>query len=108
MAKIPKALNVAEETFALQCQCRKLKPEREYKFCPDREWKFDFAWPMLRLAVESEGGVHRIKNRFERDIVKYNTATKMGWKLLRYTKKMIESGTAIQEVELIIESLAAK
>lgn len=32
-------------------------PEVEYIFAPDRLWRFDYAWPPFRLALEIEGGV---------------------------------------------------
>ncbi len=32
-------------------------PTREFRFHPTRMWRFDFAWPAYRLAVELEGGV---------------------------------------------------
>ena len=32
------------------------EPEREYRFCSDRRFQFDFAWPEQRIAVEMEGG----------------------------------------------------
>lgn len=32
------------------------EPEREHRFSPCRRWRFDFAWPAHRLAVEVEGG----------------------------------------------------
>jgi len=105
MAKLPKPLNEAEETFALQCKCYRLDPEREHIFCAGRNWRLDFSWPKLRLAVELEGGVHRIKGRFERDIEKYNTLTMMGWRLLRFTKKMVESGEALEKTQAIIVQL---
>lgn len=31
--------------------------EVEHRFC-DRMWRFDFAWPAWRIAVEIEGGAH--------------------------------------------------
>jgi len=105
MSKLPKALNEAEETFALHCKTRKLEPQREFIFCPGRKWKFDFCFPLLRLAIELEGGVHRIKGRFAGDVEKYNKATLMGWKLLRYTKEMVIAGTAIDEVEWMVRNL---
>ena len=104
MPRIPKPLNEGEETFALQCQCRKLFPEREYEFCPGRKWRFDFAFPLQRVAVEIEGGVHRIKSRFKSDIEKYNTGTLMGWKILRYTPAMIKTGRPLEVIENLIRS----
>lgn len=62
---------------------------REYKFHPTRRWRFDFADIENKIAVEIEGGVW-VKGRHTRaqgyinDLVKYNQATVLGWKLLRY------------------------
>jgi len=64
-------------------------PEREYRFDPKRRWRFDFAWPSLRIAVEIEGGVW-IRGRHVRpvgylgDLEKYNRAVVLGWRVLRY------------------------
>ena len=35
----------------------KPEPELEYRFHPFRKWRFDFAWPEQKVAVEMEGGV---------------------------------------------------
>ena len=32
--------------------------ETEYQFDAVRRWRFDFAWPLFRIAVEQEGGAH--------------------------------------------------
>lgn len=32
------------------------EPEREYYFHFKRKWRFDLAWPALRVAVELQGG----------------------------------------------------
>lgn len=75
-------------------------PEREYRFHPSRRWKFDFAWPQYKLAVEVEGGIwtlgrHTRPAGFEADCEKYNHATVAGWRVLRVTRKLINSGEAI-------------
>lgn len=49
---------IVAEKFASQIEGRKLAaPEREYYFAKSigRRWRFDFAWPAQRLAVEIEG-----------------------------------------------------
>lgn len=33
-------------------------PEKSYRFHPQRNWAFDFAWPDAKVAVELEGGAH--------------------------------------------------
>jgi very-short-patch-repair endonuclease len=103
MKPYPQPLSVGEETFALHCQAYKLSPTREYRFC-DRQWRFDFAFPERKIAVEVEGGTSFGKSRhsrgagFERDAEKYNRAAREGWVVLRYTTGMVVAGTAIDEV----------
>jgi len=65
---------------------------REFSFHPTRRWKFDFAHPGLKIAVEIEGGIwsngrHVRGKGYQEDAIKYNEAVKLGWRLLRYTGK---------------------
>ena len=101
--RVPKPPSQGEETFAFHCKVNKISPTREYPFHETRKWRIDFAWPDLKFAVEVESSVHRIRSRFASDLDKYNAMSMAGWKLLRYTRKMIESGQAINEV---LEALA--
>ena len=62
----------------------------ELEFSPDRKFRFDWAVPDLMVAVEYEGifsekSGHTTLSGYKKDIVKYNLATKLGWKVLRYT-----------------------
>ena len=62
--------------------------EREYVFAPPRKWRFDFAHPQTRVAVECEGGVftrgrHTRGMGFVRDCEKTNTAARLGWLIHR-------------------------
>jgi very-short-patch-repair endonuclease len=98
MAKIPQPLSIGEETFAQHCQAYGLKPEREFKFCEGRKWAFDFAFPEEMVAIEIEGGTAFGKSRhsrgegFENDCRKYNAATDLGWRVLRFTTAMVQKG----------------
>ena len=95
--------SLAEIEFANQLKmCEIGGWQEEYRFHEVRQWKFDFAFPAKKVAVEIEGGVHRIKGRFQRDIEKYNTATLMGWKVLRYTPAMIKTGKPLAAIEDLI------
>jgi very-short-patch-repair endonuclease len=63
-------------------------PEKEFKFYPGRRWRFDYAWPNKKIALEIEGGVwimgrHNRGTGFIKDLEKYNTATMEGWSVLR-------------------------
>jgi hypothetical protein len=98
---LPKVPSKGEQAFALHCQVKLHpcnQPVREHVFHPTRKWRIDFSWPHLKLAVEIESSVHRIKSRFASDIPKYNELQKQGWTLLRYTRQMVEAGTAIDDV----------
>ena len=78
-------------------------PEVEYKFHPVRRWRFDFCWPQFDLAAEVEGatwaqGRHTRGSGFAADCEKYNEAVLMGYRVLRFTAEMIESGQAIEMI----------
>ena len=76
------------------------EPEREYRFHPVRRWRFDFAWPEYKVAVECEGGTwskgrHVRGLGFRQDCTKYNEAALMGWIVLRVTSHHIAQGKAL-------------
>ena len=101
---VPSELSKGEELFAQHCMAYKLTPVREYEFCPGRKWRFDFAFVAERLGIEIEGGTkygmsrHSRGRGMELDLVKYNLASRMGWRVLRYTTDMVVRGEAIDEV----------
>jgi len=74
-------------------------PVAEHRFHPVRKWRFDFAWPDRKVALEVEGGVF-VQGRHSRgagiraDIEKYNTATLLGWRVLRYLPEQLQAATA--------------
>lgn len=78
------------------------EPSRQYKFAEGRKFAFDFAWPDRMIAAECEGGIwmgngkgaHSTGTAIERDCVKYNLATALGWRLFRFTGNLIKSGAA--------------
>ncbi len=70
--------------------------EREYRFCPRRRWRADFAHPASRTLIEIEGGVwnrgrHVSPQGFVKDAEKYLTATLDGWAVLRLTAPQINA-----------------
>lgn len=101
-------MSVGEETFALHCRCYKLTPQREVRFDEVRRWRFDFAFPDVKLAVEIEGGTwqagrHQRPVGFTNDIQKYNAASLAGWRVLRFTTDMVNSGEAIDVVRKALQ-----
>jgi very-short-patch-repair endonuclease len=99
------AVSRIEETLALHIRASGLPvPAREFRFAPDRRWRFDFAWPEIKLAVEVEGGIwtngrHNRGKGMEADMTKYNRATVLGWRVLRVSGGMVTSGEAIRMIE---------
>lgn len=100
-ARIPKPLSPGEEEFALHCSIYKLTPEREHVFHPERNWRFDFAWPGQKVAVEIDGGTRSGRSRhskgvgYENDCRKANEAALKEWLVYRFTTAMVHSGEAI-------------
>ena len=71
-------------------------PEREYRFHPARKWRFDFAWPAQRVAVEIEGGLwnggrHGTALGMLADMEKYNAAACLGWLVLRFSERHLNT-----------------
>ncbi len=102
-----------EEQLLQQLQARQVPaPVREHQFHPRRKWRFDLAWPALRLAVEIDGGAfatpksgpgrHNRGMGMTRDNQKLNRAQIMGWTVLRYTSPQIRSAEAADEVAAVV------
>jgi len=77
------------------------RPVTEYRFCPERLWRADFAWPDRMVLAEYEGGIftggrHTRGKAFEADCVKYNTAALIGFTVLRFTYDLVRTGQALQ------------
>jgi len=102
MSKSPLEIQFA----ALLKNYRFPNPEREYKFVPDRKWRFDFAYPDKMIAIEIEGGVwnngaHTRGRGYIEDTIKYNRAAIEGWTLLRYTADTM--GMAVDDLKLLFK-----
>lgn len=71
---------------------------REYRFSKTRKWRFDFAWPEIRLAVELQGGVysylpsHASAKRIASGYEKINAAQEDGWVVLQYDRSSLSAG----------------
>lgn len=57
----------------------------EYLFHDERKWRFDFAFPSCKLAVEIDGrGRHQTVGGVRNDCDKNNEALRMGWRIVRF------------------------
>lgn len=88
-------------------------PLTEFPFHPTRRWRFDYAWPSLKLAVEQEGGTwcrgrHVRPKGYEADCEKYSEAALMGWRVLRFTTDMIRDGRALSMIIRAFQGIGRK
>jgi very-short-patch-repair endonuclease len=84
-------------------------PVCEHEFAKPlrRKWRFDACWPLSALAVEVDGGSwiagrHTRGKGFESDCRKLNTAVQLGWRVVRFTPAMIESGEAVAVLQVLL------
>jgi very-short-patch-repair endonuclease len=104
-------LSVAETWFATTWEkhCAHLEaPEREYVFHDTREWRLDFAWPSIKLAVEIDGrgsagkmGRHQSVDGVRKDCEKHNELVRLGWRVLRFPAT--DKAEVEQWVEYVVE-----
>lgn len=79
-------------------------PEREFRFHPVRRWRFDMAWPRIKLAVEIDGrGRHQTIAGVRGDCEKLNAATVLGWRVLRFPAT--DKGKAPEWARTVMEAM---
>jgi len=120
-------LSAAEDTLALHLRAHQISGwEREYRFgahaCGGpgkglrqrlqeaglKDWRFDFAFPALKVAVEVEGGGwsggrHTRGKGFAEDLRKYEAAMRMGWNIYRCSPEMVKQGAAVETIKILIK-----
>jgi very-short-patch-repair endonuclease len=95
MAKLKKD---PHQDLFIRCLKKQIKPladadiEQEFMFHPTRKWRFDYAIPSLKVALEVDGGVwvygrHNRAKSYIADLEKLNAAASMGWLVLRIVRE---------------------
>ena len=90
----------------------------EYKFHPERGFKFDYCWPDKMIALEIEGGIwgkqckickkwlqggrHVRGKGYENDCEKYSEAAVLGWRIIRATPAMCKNGLMMGLLERVM------
>lgn len=64
-------------------------PEQQFKFHPTRLWRFDFAFPKYKIAVEINGGTfshgrHTRGSSLHDEYDKLNAAVLLGWRVMLF------------------------
>ena len=94
MAKTKVVSNTASPTDLFQklimAEVPGVEVVKEHMFHWTRKWRFDYAIPDLKVAIEIDGAVwdygrHNRPQGYINDMEKLNTAASMGWLVLRIT-----------------------
>ena len=88
-------------------------PVRQYRFHAVRLWRFDFAWPDRRIAVEIHGGIfmaagkggHNRGAYMEKSFEKSNVAQLGGWKVLIFGPSQIRGSKRLTRASPACEFL---
>ena len=75
----------------------------EHEFCAGRKWRFDFAFPNHRVAVEVQGGLftggrHTRGLALVKEYEKWRAAAVLGWRILPCIPQQIYSTAFADEV----------
>ena len=83
------------------------EPQPEYRFHAERKWRFDWAWPEQRVAVEVNGEAWNTKGGGRHgkaaDLEKLNAAQAAGWRVFQYTPAMLD----LEPITCVSQVLAA-
>lgn len=97
----------------------KLDCVKEHYFCEGRMWRFDYAIPSHKIAIEVEGGVfkertyrnkkgvlittvggrHNSSEGFLKDMEKYNKAAVLGWKVIRVVPTSLNTDNTLTMIK---------
>lgn len=107
--KAPKRQSL-EPLFAWQCKMAGVpEPVTQHLFAAiiGRRWRFDFAWPQFRVALEVDGlttklGRHQTIAGMREDMRKGNNALILGWSVIHCEQSMVRSGEALKALEAVL------
>ena len=87
----------------------------EHLFHESRKWRFDVAWPAMKLAVELHGGTwtrgrHQRGGGFVRDREKMRAGVAAGWRVLEYTDEdlRVRPAQIVEEIQRALEQEAKR
>jgi len=77
--------------------------QKEFRFHPHRRWRFDFAYPEYKVAIEVNGGVwsrgrHTRGKGYLGDLEKLNAAQILGWIVLQFTPQQMGTWEAKETI----------
>ena len=83
---------------------------KEYRFHSTRKWRFDFAIPRYKVAIEIDGGVwtygrHNRAAGYIADMEKMNAAASLGWIVLKFTPQEQYNKTTFELLRKTINTI---
>lgn len=108
--KSQKVPNEFEAKLARELRALKIEFEQEFQFHPSRKWRADFHLVGKKILIEVEGGIwsggrHTRGKGYIGDMEKYNSATMMGYQVIRFSTEQVKSGSAIEQIEKMVGDL---
>lgn len=105
-----------EALLAFQLRAFKIDFKTQYKFHDERKWRFDFAFPEHRLAVEVQGitginyskrgkafvGGHQSPQGVKNDLEKFDEAMRLGWRVYCCEQEMVDTGRALRTIQILL------
>ena len=93
---------------AMLAQAKMPEAAVEHRFHVERKWRFDYAWPRWKVALEVDGGVwtggaHGRGTGIIRDQEKHNYAAAMGWLIIRCVPRKLATADTIAFVKAALE-----
>lgn len=88
------------------------QPIDEYRFDAERQWRFDYAWPESKVALEVDGGIwirgkHTRGSGWLKDTEKLNAAATQGWRMLRCTPQQLATPDMIRTIKAALKHIEA-
>ena len=88
-------------------------PQTEFVFHPTRKWRADYCWPDRLVIVERHGGLfmkgragmaHAMPTSIRRDWEKANAAQLLGYVILQFESRDLDSGSALETIKAVLMS----
>ena len=103
-----KAVSEGEAVLSQHLKAHKIEFEQEFRFNSERRWRADFHLVDTKILIEVEGGNwsngrHTRGKGYSGDMEKYNSASLLGYTVLRFSTEQVKSGKAIEEIRRLME-----
>lgn len=83
---------------------------KEFRFLKNRRFRFDYAIPEYKIAIEQEGGIwtngrHVRGAGYKRDMEKYSLAAVEGWVVIRRTPQELSTNETLNLIKRAIQNI---